>query len=1047
MRWRIALAAALILGLSPSFSGLAADTPASVRAEWERPEVFSVGREPPRASFFPFETIVSARTRDRTISTRFLSLDGRWSFKWSPNPSSRPADFYRTDHDVSSWDEINVPGMMQAQGFGQPLFNNIQYPHGTKQPFIPHEMNEVGSYRRSFDLPAAFAGQNVFLHIGAAGGGTYVWVNGVRAGYFEDSKLPAEFDITRHVKAGTNTIAIEVYRWSDGSYLENQDFWRLSGIERSVYLYATPKTRIRDFEVRAGLDETFRDGLLDLTLDLVGPDRTTSIRGRVLDRGGQVALDLTGQRGADGRVQLKGRIPDVRSWNAEQPALYDLEIELLDASGRTLQALSRRIGFRTVEIADGEVRVNGRRVMIRGVNRHEHEPVGFRIMTEALMRRDIELMKQANINAVRTSHYPNDERWYELTDEYGLYVMDEANIESHEYMEIGDRSPDPSVHQLGFKPEWFASHLDRVQRMVERDKNHPSIIFWSLGNEAGLGGAFEQAARWAKRRDPSRLVSYLGQGTTPGHTPNAYVDIYAPMYPPPSLVLDYALSSRYQQPMILCEYAHSMGNSLGDLDAYWRLFRAHKKLQGGFLWDWVDQSMLRTDADGRAFWASGRHYGPNPRNDTSIVADGLIQPDRTLNPHYVQAARSMAPIEFIALNARQGQFEIHNLQDHADLSAFAFDWILEADGRSIASGVFAAAAAAGGRTELQIELPDLRTLPPAREAFLMLRARARHGAISGVPEGHVMAWEQFGVSLPAPPPSAPPSRTSAEISEIGGRLVMNTGGARLEINRSTGLIESYASAKGHLIGGGAPMFWRAPTDNDKGVGTARMSERWRQASLERRVVSVSLDDRKVVILFEVGDGLARFETRYRLMSDGALAVEGTFLPLRTDGPGPLRIGLSFSSSRDLSEFAWYGRGPLETYSDRKTGQAVGLWRMKVEELHHDYVQPQETGARQEVRWFSLSGESGKGLSMKARRPVSVNALAFPYGDLEASERSSQILPGREGSLLIDAVQAGVGGDDGWSPLGQPHEAFRIPLRELRYGFELFPTALPEAGSP
>jgi beta-galactosidase len=1044
---RLSLLVICLLALLSGLTGLAADTPSSPRAEWEQPEIFAVGREPPRASFFAFETMEAARVGDRTASARFLSLDGRWKFRWSPNPSVRPADFHRADFDVSTWGEITVPGMMQAQGYGQPLFNNIQYPHGARQPFIPHEMNEVGSYRRTFDLPQAFETQEVFLHIGASGAATYVWINGRSAGYFEDSKLPAEFNITPHLRKGRNSISLEVYRWSDGSYLENQDFWRLSGVERSVYLYATPRTRIRDIEVQAGLENAFRDGVLDLSVELAGGADGARVRARVLDASERPRLVLEARSASDGRVRLTGRIPDVRSWSAEQPYLHGLEIELVDAQGRLLQAVRRRIGFRTVGIVDGEVRVNGQRIMIRGVNRHEHEPYGFRMMTEDLMRRDIELMKQANINAVRTSHYPDTERWYELADEYGLYVMDEANIESHEYMEIGDRSPDPSVHQLGFKPEWAASHLDRVQRMVERDKNHPSILFWSLGNEAGLGGAFEAAARWTKARDPSRLVSYLGQGTTPGHTPNAYVDIYAPMYPPPSLVLDYALSPAYSQPMILCEYAHSMGNSLGDLDAYWRLFRAHRKLQGGFLWDWVDQSMILKDADGREFWASGRHYGPNPRNDASVVADGLIQPDRTPNPHYAQAAKSLSPIVFSAINANRGEIAVHNLQDHADLSGFTFEWTLEADGRAVASGDMAVSAPAGGRTDVRLSLPPSDDLPAGRDGFLTVRARAKTGAIPGVPGGHVLAWEQFDVALRVPPPVFTSKGGPVRVAQTLDQIVVTASDARLEINRTTGLVESFAGSGGVLLSGGSPNFWRAPTDNDKGVGTARASALWRTASRERQVVSVTPSSDGAQVVFDVAQGLARFETHYRMKSDGVVVVEGRFIPLKADAPEPLRIGLAFSTPRDLGVMTWFGRGPLETYSDRKTGQAVGLYTLRVEDLHHDYVQPQETGARQDVRWLSLEGARGRGLGVKGLRPLSVNALAFPYDDLETAERSSQIRPGAAGSLLIDAVQAGVGGDDGWSPLGRPHEPFRIPVLDLRYSFELHPTPMRGAGAP
>ncbi|MFS2020035.1 glycoside hydrolase family 2 TIM barrel-domain containing protein, partial [Massilia sp. CT11-108] len=663
-------------------------------AEWEQPEVVAVNREPMKATFFNFESREKALAGDKAASQYFLSLDGTWKFAYSKTPETRPKDFYKLSYDVSKWGQIQVPGMLQTQGYGKPIFTNIRYPFPANEPFIPHDLNEVGSYRREFDVPAAWNGRDVFLQIGAAGAAYYVWVNGQKVGYSEDSKLPSEFDLTRYVRPGRNTIAIELYRWADGSYLEDQDFWRVNGIERSVYVYAEPKTRLRDYRVTAGLDKAnYRDGRFELVAEMAGAPARVDVEARVLD-GTREVLRVKGTPGGDRKVVLAGAVPAVKPWSAETPNLYTLLVEVTDAQGRLVSATSRRIGFRTVEIADGEVRVNGKRVMIKGVNRHEHDPHTYRVMSMASMRKDIELMKRANVNAVRASHYPNDPRWYDLADEYGLYIMDEADLESHGYMEKGDQAGDPQKRaaiQLGYKPHWRIAHLDRISRMVERDKNSPSVIFWSLGNEAGTGPNFENAAAWIRKNDPTRLISYLGHGTIgEEHLPNAYVDIYAPMYDDIEKMADYALDPNFRQPMIQCEYAHAMGNSLGNLEDYWQVIRAHRKLQGGFVWDWVDQSIIAKDDKGRTYWASGFDLNPE-RGDNSVVGDGVVRSDRTPDPEYYELQKVYSPVVFEG-DPAAGSIEVVNRYDFRDLSHLAFDWELARDGVVVARGTLADAA-------------------------------------------------------------------------------------------------------------------------------------------------------------------------------------------------------------------------------------------------------------------------------------------------------------------------------------------------------------------
>jgi len=1018
----------LLLALCSQFAHGAAP------AEWEQPQVVQRNREPMKTTFINYESRELALAGKPAASRYYQSLDGTWKFAYSKNPGARPRDFYKPGFDVSRWKTIQVPGMMQAQGYGQPYFNNIDYPFPANAPLIPHAMNEVGSYRRDFNVPKDWTGREVYLHIGAAGAAYYIWVNGQRVGYSEDSKLPSEFRLTPHVKPGKNVIAIELYRFADGSYLEDQDFWRVSGIERSVYVYAEPKAHLRDYTVSAGLDKQgYRDGLLKISAAFRGA-ANGRIKATVFD-GNTAVLTL------DGAGTLSGRIPQVKPWSAETPNLYRLLLEYQDADGKLVSATSRKIGFRTVEVADGEVRVNGKRIMIKGVNRHEHDPHTFRVISEETMRRDMELMKQANVNAVRTSHYPNDPRWYDLADEYGLYVIDEANIESHEYMQAGDRMKNkPGAReaiQLGYQPQWETAHVDRIQRMVERDRNHPSIIVWSLGNEAGTGPNFEKAARWIRQNDPDRLISYLGQSTLgEEHLPNDYVDFYAPMYDDIEKMIDYAENPRYRQPMIQCEYAHAMGNSLGNLEEYWQVIRSHRKLQGGFIWDWVDQAMLKKDAQGREFWAQGEDFGRNPRNDMSVVADGLVRADRTPDPEYYELQKVYSPVVFEG-DPASGTVRVVNRYDFNDLSGFDFDWTLTRDGQPVAQGKLNGVAAAA-QTSAPVALPaEARALAGDGETILTLRARSRRGSIPGVAEGQMLGFTQF--VLQAPKPAAEPLWAQPQQGAQGPQL--QAAGATLSVDARTGLV-SYSSSGRELLQGGSPNFWRAMTDNDIGTGLEKSHAVWRDFTERRELRSIETAGGAIRVQYSFGAGAVRWETSYRMAQDGSVHVSASFKPVREDLPDPLRIGLRFDSNPALAQLSWYGRGPQESYIDRETGAAIGLYRGSLAEQAHAYVRPQETGNKTGVRWLALQDAGGKGLQVSAPKPLSMNALAFPYEDLyprpRGSWHSSDIQPHGKGTLMVDAIQTGVGGDTGWDATGRPYVKYRVPLQPLSYQFVISP---------
>lgn len=1014
---------------------LASPALAQTVAEWEQPEVVRQGAEPMHTTFDGFETRAGALSRDVAKSRYHLSLDGDWKFNLSATPESRPADFFKPDFDVTGWGTMKVPGILQAEGHGRAVFVGSGYPFPQNQPKIDHGINEVGSYRRDFTVPAQFAGRRLLLTVGAAGAAYYIWVNGQRVGYSEDSKLPAEFDVTAYARPGTNTVAIELYRFADGSYLEDQDFWRVNGIERSVTLYAAPQTHIRDLVVDAGLTNDYRDGTLGVKVDLGGRSADMRVRATVLD-GKRTVLTREGTAGDS--VTLSASLPAVRTWTAEAPNLYTLLVELLDDKGRLVEATSRRIGFRTVEIAGGEVRVNGRRIMIRGVNRHEHDPKTFRIVSEATMRRDIELMKAANVNAVRTSHYPNDPRWYELADEYGLYVMDEANIESHGYLGLSQQHDNDPSYLLGNDPKWRAAHLDRVARMVQRDRNHPSIIFWSLGNETGIGQSFEEAAKWVKASDPTRLVSFLGWSMSNWrHPTNSYVDIFAPMYDDVPKMLDYAADPAFTQPLILCEYAHAMGNSLGDLAGYWQAMRSHPKLQGGFVWDWVDQTMLMKDKDGREYWGQGVDFDPDPKapgvhGDDSPVGDGVIQSDRTPEPEYYELAHVQSPVTF-AQDA--GGYRVVNRHDHIDLSGFTFDWAVLEDGVDVAHGALAASAvAAGASSALSVPVPSAKN--PAAERFLVLRARAKAGTVPTQPAGHVVGWEQFALS-PAASVSVPAGAIVPQESE--GALRLAAGDAVLEIVRATGLVRRYARGGKVLLTGGAPNFWRAPTDNDVGAGIPKRHAMWQHFSQNRRVEAVVAEGDTIVVRHDMGVGSVKVETRWTMAADGTVGVKVHFDPLRDTLPDPLRLGLEFETLPVLDAVRWYGRGPQETYADRKTGGMIARWGGRLADQFHDYARPQESGNKTDVRWIELSG-AGTGLRVTGAQPLSVNALAFPYADLAmkppGQAHSSDIRPHGNGTLLVDMAQAGVGGDTGWNLDGRAHVPYRIALKPVTWSFTI-----------
>jgi beta-galactosidase len=1020
--------------------------------DWENPAVFQINREPARASFYAYETEALAEAGIRERSEHFRSLNGEWAFHWVRKPADRPAGFWQEGFDTSNWETITVPSNWELQGYGIPHYVNIQYVFPANQPHIPHDYNPVGSYVRTLEVPESWLERRVFLHFGAVSSAMYLWVNGTKVGYSQGSKLPAEFDITPYIRRGDNKIAVEVYRWSDGSYLEDQDSWSLSGIDREVYAFATPTTHVRDFTVTSDLDESYRNGEFAVELDFSGPE-SDSVPASVnvsLDKDGKTVFSesriLSATNGTNARFE--GLVKAVSPWTAETPNLYRLTIKA-DVDGET-QVIQRNIGFRSLEMKNGQFLVNGVPVIIRGVNRHEHDPRTGKVLTLETMVRDIQLMKQLNINAVRTAHYPNDPRWYELTDKYGLYVLDEANIESHEYMHTGNKAAgdDPEIraqYHLGFKPEWHAAHLARVANMVERDKNHPSVILWSLGNEAGLGPAFEKSAQWIRDNDASRPVTYGGWGTVDGHSTLDYVDIYTPMYDFIHEMVDYA-ESNPDQPMIQAEYAHAMGNSVGNLQEYWDVIYRYPQLQGGFIWDWVDQTLYKTNADGIEIFAYGGDFGESPRPDSdNFLANGLIQPDRTLNPHAWEVKKVYQPLSFAVVDEQALAFSLWNRHNFLTADKFQIRWRLLENSVQICEGEGPSLSTAPGeREQFRLAVGDYQ-LNPRAEYHLTIEARAKEGAIPLLDDDHVVAWDQF--LLHAPTEFARTERAGGKVSIEDGdqQLVVRGDEFSLTFDKMRGELVSYQVDGEELLRKGlTPNLWRTPTDND--AAWLLRDPTWKKATENVELVKFQHSAREgqgvtVSTVHRLGGETADFFTDYHVNGSGEMKVTAKLVPLKADLPYIPRVGMNLVLKGDYKQLQWFGRGPHENYEDRQTGAAVGVYSAHVDSQYHDYSRPQETGNKTDVRWMALSDGEGSGLLIKGEPLLSMSALPLLQSDLEHDRKAvrlhgAELQPKDLVSVNIDGKQMGVGGDNSWG--AKPLDKYLIPASTYSYEFRLIP---------
>jgi beta-galactosidase len=1004
--------------------------------DWENPAVFTQNCEPAHCTLMPFSDKSTAFQRRPQESPFYLSLNGVWKFNWVPKPADRPVDFYRDDYDVSQWDEIPVPGNWEVLGYGVPIYLNVKYPFPPNPPSIPHENNPVGSYRRQFSIPETWKGRPVFLHFGGVNSAFYVWVNGQKVGYSQDSKTPAEFNITNYLRKGENSLAVEVYRWCDGSYLEDQDFWRISGIERDVYLFSTPTVHIRDFFAVGDLDANYQHGQLRLSVAVKNYAATNArphtLEIDLLDQNQQKILNAQQPvklNSAEEIVSFKVPLVNPAKWTAETPNLYALVISLIDANGKLIEGVTCKIGFRKIELKDGQVLVNGKPILFKGVNRHEHDPLTGHVISEESMLRDIQLMKKFNINAVRTCHYPNDPRWYELCDQYGLYVIDEANIESH------GMGYDPA-RTLGNNPDWLAAHLDRTIRMVERDKNHPSIVFWSLGNEAGDGVNFIATSEWVHRRDQSRLVHYERAEERP-HT-----DIYCPMYPPIEFIEKYA-SQPQHRPLIMCEYAHAMGNSVGNLQDYWNVIEKYKHLQGGFIWDWVDQGFPKTDEHGEKFWAYGGDFGPaDVPSDSNFCLNGLVMPDRTLHPSIWEVKKVYQFIQVKTVDALAGKFEILNKYDFLNLNQFQGSWSLWADDQQIVAGELPNQhIEPGARQFLEIKIPTIKP-EPGVEYFVLFSFKTK----SDVPLlgfGHEVAWEQL--KLPVNNPAL--VRNSSEMpalsrKETGDFFEITGNNFSIQFSKKLGTLFSWKfQGKELLKSGPEPNFWRAPTDNDRGNKMPERCAIWRRAGAERKISVVSIQEIsasqiEITVNSFLNPEGTTFSSIYTIFGSGEIELANYFKCGSTDLPELPRLGMQLVLPVEFDQMTWYGRGPQETYWDRQSGAAVGVYHGSVAEQYYPYSRPQENGNKTDVRWVTLVNTDGIGLLAVGQPLLSVSAQHNLIEDFEVGLHTNDIKKRDWVLLNLDYKQMGVGGDTSWG--ARTHPEYTLPAQDYSYKFYLKP---------
>ncbi|WP_418818249.1 glycoside hydrolase family 2 TIM barrel-domain containing protein [Paraprevotella clara] len=1013
---------------------------------WLDPEVNEVNTMAPRAAFFAYETENLAKADQKARSERYLSLEGKWKFNFSKDHDKAPRDFYSLKYDDSQWTDFPVPGILELNGYGDAIYSNNGYPWRTQfrpePPFVEERNNYTGSYRKMVTVPADWKGERIYLHVGSATSNLMVWVNGKFVGYSEDSKVSAEFDLTKYLTPGKeNLIAMQVMRWCDGSYLEDQDFWRFTGIAREVYLYARPEAHIADLFITPDLVNNYQDGTLEVKLNAVGAKGET-VMFSLKDKEGKEVAAQTAKVGGNGEVKVNFDIKNPLKWTAETPNLYTLYTTLMDGK-QVAEVVPQRVGFRKVEIKNAQVLVNGQPVLFKGANRHELDPVTGYVVSMDRMLEDIRVMKELNINAVRTCHYPNDPRWYELCDIYGIYMVAEANIESHG-MGYGDKT-------LAKEPTYEKAHLERNESNIKIYKNHPSIIFWSVGNEAGYGPNFEKAYDLVKAYDPSRPCQYEQAGQ------NGKTDIFCPMY------YDYGGCDKYSQgdnprPLIQCEYAHAMGNSMGGFKEYWDMVRKYPKYQGGFIWDFVDQGLRVKNKQGKTIYAYGGDFGRYPTSDHNFNCNGIINPDRKPNPHANEVRYYYQNIWATAKDLKVGEVEVYNENFFKSLDDVELQWTLESEGKVLANGRNALDIPAQQKRVVKLDgysLPaDVKGEVVLNLDFVLKRAEPMLDA------GYAVAREQFVVNPYTFPTmesvlavtSGKYDTRKVEKEEKVAWVTLSAGNTSVTFNHWNGWIDYLdVDGKPMLEEGYAitPDFWRAPTDNDYGAGTQRKLHAWKNPEMKMKSFKVVENEGKaekgVEVVYDMPSVEATLTMTYTLTPAGELVVNEA-MTVNKDAkhkPELMRYGMQLVMPKAYNMLTYYGKGPGENYIDRNNGDRLGVYDAKVADQYWGYVRPQESGNKTEVRYWQVKDENGKGLEFYSFAPMECSTLNYLASDLDdgwdknAHQSHSGDLTPRDFSVVkLAARQRGLACVNSWGAI--PLEQYRMPYQDYSFTYVIRP---------
>lgn len=1006
--------------------------------EWNNnPDIFQLNRRAAHATYMPFQTIEEALAGERTQSSGYHSLNGQWKFAFAENPASRIIDFYKLDFDHDDWDDIVVPSHWQLQGYDYPQYTNTSYPWVETEkldpPFAPTKYNPVGQYLRTFTVPETWQDRPVYINFEGVESAFYIWLNGDLVGYSEDTFTAAEFDLTPYLIAGDNKLAVEVYRWSDASWLEDQDFWRLSGIFRDVYLYAPPAVHIDDFFIQTELDTDYKDANLKVVIDVLDyyqKSEPVTCQFMLYNQNDEKILidsptkkvqftdnDLT-------QFELESFVENPLKWSAETPNLYKLVITLSNQAGELIEVVSSRVGFRQFELKDGLMKLNGKRIVLKGTNRHEFEATKGRAVNYQDMVADIKLMKRYNINAVRTSHYPNHPLWYDLCDEYGLYVIDETNLETHGTWHYAQDGLDNTLP--GSKPEWTDNVIDRCHSMFARDKNHPSVIIWSLGNESYGGDNFIKMYQHLKERDSSRLIHY--EGVFHYRESEAASDIESTMYIKPDHVEHYAKTAKEgTKPYILCEFSHAMGNSLGNFYKYTDLFDQYDILQGGFIWDWKDQAILTKNKEDQPYLAYGGDFGEAP-HDGNFSGNGLIFADGTISPKLFEVKKCYQNVDFLAVDLSKGQFKLMNKFLFTDLSDYQLAWQISENGVVIDQGeqMIELTPEETGKVQLNYQLPKRQTI--TNEHILTISLIELKDQL-WCNKGHEIGFEQFILpTIYQNQANQPKDLTAITLVDQPEAILVNGEQFAIRFSKQTGYLNSYKINEIELIKEALkPNFWRAMTDNDRGNQLDKRSQIWREAVKEQTLLQLDWQTSPNCVVVTTKYLYEKLNQTYLNISyqidvTGEIQVDYAFIP--GEGlPEIPEIGLSFTMPKAFDQLSWYGKGSHESYWDRQRGAKIGYYQDKVANQFVPYLKPQECGNHVGVRSAQMTDASGCGLAIIGLPIVELNVLPYTADQLEAASHADQLANSDQTVVRVNLGQMGLGGDDSWG--ARTHDEFTL----------------------